>query len=974
MEDPGDRTGRTPDNTDMIGRTIGHYRILERIGAGGMGEVYKAEDTQLSRPVALKFLPLELTRDSTARRRLVLEARAASALDHPNICGVHEIGETADGRMFICMVHYDGETLKDRLARGSMSFEEILSVAIQTAQGLAGAHQAGVVHRDIKPANIMITRTGDVKILDFGLAKLSGHTHTTESEGTAGTTAYMSPEQARGLPVDARTDIWSFGVVLYEMLTGRNPFAAPYTKATVHTILNETPAPVTDVRPDTPPELIRIVVATLTRPPEQRAPSMAGVLDQLIDYRNSRDGVASDTLRRTAARMTRRQGWQLATLLLLLAAAAGYLVITRLTAPPTAEPYSSGEPAAARKPKIFVEPVKIASPVGDAHNLSDILTFLLEVDLFQSRYLSVIKEPEGATHRVRVMYMEGSACRLQAAILDATTQEYIASAQVELAEPADPQDLIDALTPKIKEALQFSPESIAGDIDTALRDVTTSSREALRLYIEADKLYASGRFTESNARLEQATALDSEFAMAYARMSVNYGHLRELENDRRYMQKALAFKARLTPRERFNLELLYSKFTEVNYLKRADLGRRFDALYPNDAGIKRLVGGIYRNAEDWPEAGRWFRGAAVADPTDHLAVLNLAEIDIRQGLAGSARTLLVRNRPLFKDPMPYQGRLAWTYLLENQYQQARQELMQCLDLPREKSWLHVRLAAVENLCGRPGEAERILRERIRHADPDQRLMGHYVLAEFLIGRGRYTESAQVIDAGLREAEALGENAIRVDLALLAAYLELRRDNAAGALRHAESAGIAAPALLDPEYDALALHVQGLAFLAQGRAEAAADIARRLQALETATGMSKLRRHYYHLSAAMALHRGDPRRAAALIELALPLLDWTPDVRFFGSPSLYLPLLAEAYRAGGRVDRAVGALTRLRDSAASRLNTSDSYALALLNLGRCARQQGKAQDARRHFGRFLDVWKDADSDRPELKEAAAGRRP
>jgi len=974
VEAPNDRTGRTSDSTDMIGLTIGHYRILERIGAGGMGEVYKAEDTQLHRPVALKFLPPELTRNPTARRRLVLEARAASALDHPNICGVHEIGETADGRMFICMVHYEGETLKDRIARGPMSIEEILSVSVQTAQGLACAHQAGVVHRDIKPANIMITHRGDVKILDFGLAKLSGHSQAAESEGTVGTTAYMSPEQARGLPVDARTDIWSFGVVLYEMLTGHNPFAASYTKATLHSILNETPAPVTDVRPDTPPELIRIIVAALTRLPEQRAPSMAGVLDQLIDYRNSCAGVSPDGLHQTAVRLTRRQGWQLATLLLLLAAAAGYLVITRLTAPPAADRGFGREAATARKPKIFVEPVKIAGAVDDARNLSDILTFLLEVDLFQSRYLSVIKEPEGATHRIRTMYLEGSACRLQAAILDAATQEYIASAQVELAEPAEPQDLIDALTPRIKEALRFSPQSIADDIDTALRDVTTSSRDALRLYLEADKLYASGRFEESNACLERATALDPEFAMAYARMSVNYGHLRELENDRRYIQKALAFKARLTPRERFNLELLNSKYTEVNYLKRADLGRRFDALYPNDAGIKRLVGAIYRNAEDWPEAGRWFGGAAVADPADHLAVLNLAEIDIRQGLAVSARTLLVRNRPLFKDPMPYQVRLAWTYLLENQYSQARQELIRCLDLPREKSWLHVRLAAVENLCGRPGDAERILRERIGHADPDQRLMGRYVLAEFLIGRGRFGESAQVLDEGLREAESLGENAIRVDLALLAAYLELRRDDAARALRHAESAGAAAPALLDPEYDAMALHMQGLALLAQGQAEAAADIARRLRALETASGLAKLRRHHHHLSAAMALHRGDPRRAAALMELAVPLLDWTPDVRFFGSPSFYFPLLADAYLAGGRLDLAAGTSTRLRDMAASRLNTSDSYARALLNLGRCARQQDRDQEARQYYDAFLKIWNHADPDRPELREATADRNP
>ncbi len=182
----------------MIGLTIGHYRILERIGAGGMGEVYKAEDTQLPPSGGPEIFTPRIDPEPDGPPAARPEARAASALDHPNICGVHEIGETADGRMFICMVHYEGETLKDRIARGPMSIEEILSVSVQTAQGLASAHQAGVVHRDIKPANIMITHRGDVKILDFGLAKLSGHSQAAESEGTVGTTAYMSPEQARG--------------------------------------------------------------------------------------------------------------------------------------------------------------------------------------------------------------------------------------------------------------------------------------------------------------------------------------------------------------------------------------------------------------------------------------------------------------------------------------------------------------------------------------------------------------------------------------------------------------------------------------------------------------------------------------------------------------------------------------------------------------------------------------------------------
>src|SRR5512136_2574522 len=189
-----------------------------------MGVVYKAEDTRLRRTVALKFLPPDLTRDPEAKERFIHEAQAASALQHSNICVVYDIDETPDGQMFISMEYLDGETLKKKIERGPLKIEEAIDVAIQVAQGLTKAHEHGIVHRDIKPANIMITTDGVAKIVDFGLAKLSGQTMLTKAGATLGTAAYMSPEQARGEPADHRTDIWSLGIVLYEMVTGRRPF------------------------------------------------------------------------------------------------------------------------------------------------------------------------------------------------------------------------------------------------------------------------------------------------------------------------------------------------------------------------------------------------------------------------------------------------------------------------------------------------------------------------------------------------------------------------------------------------------------------------------------------------------------------------------------------------------------------------------------------------------------------------------
>ncbi len=249
----------------MIGQTVSHYKILENLGEGGMGVVYRAQDTRLKRTVALKFLPPNLTRDDEAKTRFMHEAQAASALQHPNICTIHDFDETADHQLFIVMDCYDGETLRSRIAKGDSRIGDAIDIAIQVAQGLEKAHESGIVHRDIKPANIFVDRDGIVRILDFGVAKLSSQTVLTRSGGTVGTAAYMSPEQARGEQVDQRTDIWSLGVTLYEMICGKPPFAADYEQALIYLILGEEPQPMRNAQEHLPVELERIVEKALAK-------------------------------------------------------------------------------------------------------------------------------------------------------------------------------------------------------------------------------------------------------------------------------------------------------------------------------------------------------------------------------------------------------------------------------------------------------------------------------------------------------------------------------------------------------------------------------------------------------------------------------------------------------------------------------------------------------------------------------------
>ncbi len=265
----------------MIGRTISHYEILEQIGDGGMGTVYKALDTKLKVHRALKFIHPHLVTDEHNKHRFTQEAQAASSLDHPNICGIHEVDETPSGRPFICMTYYDGVTLSERMKQAPLPAREVFQMGLSIAQGLMCAHQNGIIHRDIKPSNIMITNDGFIKILDFGLAKLAGIAGVTKTGVSMGTVRYMSPEQGSGNEVDHRTDIWSLGLIMYELTTGTYPFTGDFDPAVIYSILNTEPPPAHEVNPDIPESHSRVIARCLEKDPDQRYQSIAELLSDM---------------------------------------------------------------------------------------------------------------------------------------------------------------------------------------------------------------------------------------------------------------------------------------------------------------------------------------------------------------------------------------------------------------------------------------------------------------------------------------------------------------------------------------------------------------------------------------------------------------------------------------------------------------------------------------------------------------------
>ena len=294
----------------MVGSTISHYKILSELGRGGMGVVYKADDLKLKRTVALKFLRSNLIEDEEHKERFLREAQAAAALDHPNICTVYEIDE-ADGQTFLSMAYLEGETVKEKIKARPLKLQEALDIAIQTAQGLQAAHEKGIVHRDIKSANLMVTPQGsdkfNVKVMDFGLAQLAERSQLTKTTTILGTPAYMSPEQAQRLPTDRRTDIWSLGIVVYEMVSGRLPFEGERQEAILYAIGAEDPEPITVLRVGVPTELDRVVGKALAKSSDER---YQHVDELLVDLRALEKSLVQPKEQQTSSALSSSRGAQ----------------------------------------------------------------------------------------------------------------------------------------------------------------------------------------------------------------------------------------------------------------------------------------------------------------------------------------------------------------------------------------------------------------------------------------------------------------------------------------------------------------------------------------------------------------------------------------------------------------------------------------------------------------------------------------
>jgi serine/threonine protein kinase/Tfp pilus assembly protein PilF len=638
----------------LIGKKVSHYKIEEKLGEGGMGVVYKAVDTKLDRDVALKFLPKIIVDNEVKKERFVQEAKAASALDHPNICTIYEINKTEDGQPYIAMGYYEGETLSQKIRKGPLKIDKALDIAIQVADGLAKSHKEGIIHRDIKPGNIQITKEGVAKILDFGLAKVGDLSLTTDGS-TLGTVAYMSPEQASGRKVDHRTDIWSLGVVLFEMLTGELPFKGEYRQALIYSILNDTPDQLQEYISDLPVEFNNIINRALEKDPDYRYQNIDDMLCELKRLKRDTSSITSKISHETSEDTTttppstesikQKKTDKTTTIVLtpkkrnIILGIAGAIIVLLigLTIFFSKGMFKEENKTYQAKEKSIA--VMYFDNRTEEQGLEKILVDMLTTNLSRFDELEVISSQrlydilraigkedvssigkEVATRvakkaNVKIMMLGsiiqiGNRVRINAQLSDVTTGRNIGSVQVDGKKIEDLFTMADVLTEKVVEEIGVS---IQKEEQINIANLTTESIEAYNNYIKGLRAEQLLYNEELVSYMEKAIEIDSTFASAYLYLAQGYNDLQNITRRNKAIQKAKKFSEGATEKERLYIDAYYAVYIEKNRAKRFRIFEEIARKYPNDKRIHNVLGDIYKDV-NFERALREYNKALELDP------------------------------------------------------------------------------------------------------------------------------------------------------------------------------------------------------------------------------------------------------------------------------------------------------------------------------------------------------------------------